>query len=534
VIIVWILTSKRFYEDCIKEITMVKTRLAKAAGVIMVMTLINKAVGFLRDALVASAFGTTYLTDAYNMAMTISDFLFIMIALAITTTFIPVLSDVLRKKGKEEMFELANNIINILTVISIVIVILSVIFAPQIVKIIAPKFTGETYLLSVELTKISVISLVFLVLHSAYTAVLQTLDDFLGPTIVGVLLNLPIIIYILMGAKGGVTGLTIATLVGMVLRTLTQIPFLIKHGFRFKPILNIKDSRIRRLIVLILPVIVGASANQINKIVNKTISSGLPEGSIAALSFAERLSDVFYTTFAVAIVTVMFPTLARTISENNKERFKGYLVSTINTINLTMIPCAVGVAVLSVPMVTILFKHGVFDDKSVQMTSMVLFLYGIGLPFYSLRDVFNRALYAMEDTKTSTKNSVIAVVINIILNIVTVKRFGLGGIAASSTIAAGVCAFLLFRSLSKKIDGIETKAVVLKGIKIIGASAIMGVVISITYRYVFSFLGGMLGMIIALGIAATVGILIYGIMLGLLKVEEYTLVLNKLKVKLKL
>jgi putative peptidoglycan lipid II flippase len=173
---------------------MTGTKLVKSATVIMMMTFINKAVGFFRDSLVASAFGTTYVTDAYNMAMTIVDFLFIMIALAITTTFIPVLSDILNKKGKEEMFSFANNLINILTIISIIIVLLSIYFAPLLVRLIAPKFRGETFSLAVQLTKISVISLVFLVIHSAYTAVLQTLDDFAIPTMVGILLNLPIII----------------------------------------------------------------------------------------------------------------------------------------------------------------------------------------------------------------------------------------------------------------------------------------------------------------------------------------------------
>ncbi|EQB90096.1 putative peptidoglycan lipid II flippase [Clostridium punense] len=510
---------------------MSNTRLAKAASVIMVMTLVNKAVGFLRDSLVASTFGTTYQTDAYNMAMQICDVLFIMIALAISTTFIPMLSEVQSRKGKEEMFNFANNILNILMGISLLLITFSYIFAPQIVRVIAPLFKGETYLLAVQLTKISVISLVFLIINAAYTAILQTLDDFLGPAIVGILLNLPIIIYIIIGAKGGVIGLTVVTVVGMALRALAQIPFLIRHGFKFKPIFDITDKRVRKMLSLILPVIIGASANQVNRLVNNALGSGLPAGSIAALGFGDRVSDVFYSTFAVAIVTVVFPTLARSINDNDMEGFKKYIVSSINNIFLIMIPCTIGVLILSVPIITILFKRGIFDDRSVAMTSSVLVFYALGLPFYSVRDVFNRALYAMQDTKTSTLNGIIAVLLNIILNLILVRVIGLNGLALSSSIAAAICAFLLFKSLDKKIHGIDKKSIIKTTLKVLVASVIMGVLVHITYTASYNILGGTVGILLGLIISAVSGVSVYAIALKVLKVEEFNIVYDLVKRK---
>lgn len=506
-------------------------RLAKAASIIMIMTLVNKAVGFLRDSLVASTFGTTYQTDAYNMAMQICDVLFIMIALAISTTFIPILSEVKAKKGKEEMFIFANNIINILFSVSIVLIIFSYIFAPQIVKVIAPLFKGETYVLAVQLTKISVVSLVFLIINAAYTAILQTLDDFLGPAIVGILLNLPIIIYIIIGAKGGVVGLTVVTVIGMALRTIAQIPFLLKHGFKFKMIFDIKDKRVRKMITLVLPVLIGASANQINRLVNNALGSGLPAGSIAALGFGDRVSDVFYSTFAVAIVTVVFPALARSINEDNMKEFKKYIISSINNIFLIMIPCTIGILILSVPIITILFKRGVFDDRSVAMTSSVLIFYALGLPFYSVRDIFNRALYAMQDTKTSTYNGLISVALNIILNLILVRYIGLIGLALSSSVAAALCALLLFKSLNKKIGGVDKKAILVTVCKIILASILMGVVISVTYNATYKILSGNIGILLGLTISGGVGVVVYAVAISLLKVDEFTIIYNSIKRK---
>ncbi|MEG0773306.1 murein biosynthesis integral membrane protein MurJ [Clostridium sp.] len=512
---------------------MTKTRLAKAATVIMIMTLINKAVGFLRDSLVASAFGTTYQTDAYNMAMQICDILFIMIALAITTTFIPILSEVLTKKSKEEMFRFANNIINILLLISIFLVTLGFIFAPQIVRIIAPLFKDETYTLAVQLTKISIFSLVFLIINATFTAVLQTLDDFLGPAIVGVLLNLPIIIYIILGAKGGVVGLTVATVIGMSLRTLAQIPFLMKHGFKFIIIFDLKDHRVKKMVKLILPVIIGASANQINRLVNNALGSGLPKGSIAALGFGDRVSDVFYSIFAVAIVTVVFPALSRAINDNNKNEFKKYITSSVNNIFLFMIPCTVGILVLSVPIITILFKRGVFDDNSVYMTSNVLTFYAIGLPFYSIRDIFNRALYAMQDTKTSTYNGIISVLINIGLNLVLINFMGLSALPFSSSIAAAICAILLFKSLDNKIGNIEKKSIFKTTFKITLSSVIMGIVIWFIYKVTYHTVGGTLGILFGLVISSIMGIAVYSLALLVLKVDEFNIIWRELRKKVK-
>lgn len=493
-----------------------KKRLAKAATVIMIMTLINKAIGFFRDALVGSAFGTTYQTDAYNIAMNVSDFLFIMIALAITTTFIPILSDTLNKKGKDEMFKFANNIMNITTALGIVLIVFGIIFSPIIVKVMALNANKETFDLAVKLTRISVITLVFLIMHSGYTAILQTMDDFLGPTVVGLIYNIPVIIYVLIGAKGGIYGLTIATLIGSALRAFAQIPFLYKHGFRFKLIFDLKDQRIKRMLMLILPVIIGASANQINKLVDQTLASGISNGGISALTYGQRVSDVIYATFAVAIITVVFPTMSRAISESDMKKFEFYMEKGINNMNMILFPCTIGLIVLSTPIITVIFKHGVFDERSVSMTSSALMFYAIGIPFFGLRDIFNKALYAMQDTKKSTINGVIAVIVNIILSLIFIGKLGLKGLALSTSLAAIVATILLFRGVREKTPNIETKPILITTVKIFIASIIMGIGVRLTYNFISGF-----NMLIAIMISVIIGVVIYSFTLKIVKVKEF-------------
>lgn len=511
---------------------MSKAKLAKAATLIMVVTFISKAVGFLRDTLIASSFGATYQTDAYNMAISIPEILFAILSLAITTTFIPILSESYNSRGKEDMFQFFNNIMNLIVIISLIFSVLGWIFAPQLVSVIAPKFTGEKYELTVVLVKISILNLVFMSLTAGYTALLQTFDDFLAPAFVGIMLNFPIIIYILLGARGGVVGLTIATVIGNVLKVVVQLPWMFKHGYRFKWIINLKDKRVNRIIMLILPVIVGAGANQLNAIIDKTIGSGLPDGSIAALNFASRITDVVYVTFATAVVTVVYPALSREGSNKNFDEFKLYITRAVNNINLIMIPCTVGLIILSIPVVTILFKHGVFDDRAVMMTSTALIFFSIGIPFYGVRDVFNRGLYALKDTKTSTINGLIGIGINIILNFTLVRFMGLGGLALATSIAAIVTTFLLLRSLRNRIGGINGREILITTGKIVLSSIIMGICVYFIYSIISIRITGFSGVLTGFILSSFAGLVIYAAELKFLRVNEFNTVYEKVKKKI--
>jgi putative peptidoglycan lipid II flippase len=515
------------------EEKMSKVKLARAAGIIMIVTLISKAIGFLRDALIAGSFGATYLTDAYNMSITVSEILFAVFSLAITTTFIPILSDIYKNKSKDEMFRFANNIMNILLLISIVLGFLGWTFAEQLVRVIAPRFTGETYELTVRLTRLSVVSIIFMSMNGGYTAVLQTLDDFMAPALVGMMLNLPIIAYILSGARAGVIGLAAATVVGNGLKVAVQIPWLLKHGYRYSLGLDFKDSRLRKLITLIMPVLIGAGANQLNAVIDKIIGSGLPPGSISALNFSSRITDVVYVTFATAIVTVVYPALSRESTSDNYDMFKFYIVKAVNNISLIMIPCMVGLIVLSTPVITLLFKHGVFDDRAVKMTVAGLIFYSVGIPFYGVRDVFNRSLYAMKDTKTSTKNGLFGIAVNITFNLLLVGFMGLGGLALATSIAAITTTFLLFRSLVKKIGHINGRQIVATNLKIAFSALIMGFFVHIIYNFSSDLLSGRLGVLAALLISVAAGVLVYALMLLLFRIEEFTLMLSKLSNRIK-
>ena len=505
---------------------MEKNKVVKSASIVIIITVLSKLVGFLRDTLIARSFGTTFQTDAYNMAITVPNIMFGIFGLAITTTFIPILNETYRNKGKEDMFNFANNIMNILFSLSILLCAFGWLFAPTLVRLIAPKFTGETYDLTVALTRISVINVLFMSMNSGYIALLQTLEDFTAPALVGFMLNLPIIGYILMG-NPSIKGLMIATVTGGALQVVIQLPWLIKHKYRYKFFIDFKDKRIKKMLALILPIVIGASVNQINALVDKTIGSGLPEGSISALNFAAKVNALVYSIFGAAIVTVMYPTFASEANGGNIKKFKMYISKSINNINLIMIPATVGIIVLSTPVVKFVFERGAFDESSVKMTATALTFYSLGVIFYGMRDILNRAFYSLQDTKTPMINGVIGMSINIVLNLVLVQFMGIGGLALSTSISAFVCAMLLMHSLRKKLGNFNGKMILSSSIKIIISSLAMGGVAKLSYGF-FSL---RLGEVSSLFTTIIISAIVYVIMITLLRVKEFFDALKLLKKK---
>ncbi|AEB75683.1 murein biosynthesis integral membrane protein MurJ [Clostridium botulinum] len=515
---------------------MSKVKLARFASQIMIITILSKVMGFWRDALIAKEFGATYQTDAYMMSLTIPSILFGLFGLAITTTFIPMLTKSLKEKGKGNMYEFANTVMNLITLLAIVIGVLGWMFTPQLVKLIAPGYKGDVYNLTIQLTRLSVINVVFISLNSGYTAILQTLDNFVAPSLVGVVMNVFIIGYLLFVKDTTIMGLTIATIIGNGSQILIQIPWLIKNKYKYSWKINFKDPRLKEMMVLILPVLIGIGINQINTFVDNNVASILPKGSVSVLQYANRLNSLVYGIFATSIITVIYPTLAKYINGTEiKEDFKKYLSKAINNINLIMFPATVGIIVLRTNIINVVFKRGAFDENAVNATAIALLFLAIGTGVLGIRDIYNRAFYAIQDTKTPMKNSAIGVFTNVVLDIALVKVMGIGGLTLATTISIIVSTILLAVDLRKKIGNIDAVAVLKTGGKIFTASVIMGLVVYVININVVKFISGNRGQMVSLMLCAAVGCIVYAIAINLFKVEEYNDIkshlLGKLKIK---
>lgn len=496
-------------------------KLISSVGIIVAISILSKIMGFTRELLIADKFGANYQTDAFKASQTIAGLFFDIIGAAVITTFIPMLSESYIKNGKEDMYKFANTVINMLVIASFIIFGISYFFSPQIVKLIVPKFSGEAYAVTLRLTKLSMLNIIFMCISGGFIAILQTLEEFTAPALVGIMVSLPIIIYILSGARFGIVGLTMATIIGYGMQTIIQLPWLFKNKYIPKLRVNIKDKRIKKMLLLIAPIFIGIGFNQLNIIINNVMASGLQEGSISALSYANLVNGIIYSIFASAIVTVIYPKLSKEAKDTDFTEFKKHTNQAVTSISLIMIPTSFGLMILRSTIISILFKHGAFGGNAVNMTSNALLFYAIGMMVYGIRDVYNKAFYALQDTKTPILIGILGVGLNILCSVTLVPYIGIKALALGSSAADFACSILMVGFLSKKIGCRNEKRLVVNLAKILYASMVMSLCVFFTNSYFEARFTGFKGNLLNLFISVIIGVIVYTTSIWSLNIHEF-------------
>lgn len=501
----------------------------------MVVTMLSKVLGFAREIVLGYFYGTSAYSDVYITAMNIPLVVFAAIGTAIITTFIPLYHEALEDGGEKRALKFSNNIVSIVAILSLILAIFGYIFAQPLVKLFAMNFTGEKLALTVQFVRIMMVGIVFIGLSNIMTAYLQIQGDFTIPGMIGFPNNIIIIASIILSAvTKNINILAIGGLLGMVSQFIFQVPFAIKKGYRFKPVIDFKDKYLKKMLWLVLPVFIGVAVNQINTMVDRSLASGLGDGVITALNNANRLNGFVLGLFIATLGAVIYPTLSKLSTENNKEKFAESVATSVNCVNLLVLPASVGAIVLATPVVRILFQRGAFDERSTALTATALVFYSVGMIGFGLRDILGKVFYSLKDTKTPMINGMIAVVLNIILNIALVKVMGHGGLALATSLSAIICILLLFASLKKKIGYYGQDKIKNTFFKALIASLAMGVV---TY-FVYKFFSGMLGLgfipeAISLGVSVGAGVIVYAVLVKVFKVEEIDLLIDMVKKKIK-
>ena len=506
------------------------SKVAKATLGLMIATIIAKVLGFGRELVLASSYGASMYSDAYLTAMNIPVVIFTIIGTTLGTVLIPMYFEVNSDLGEKKALNFTNNVFNIVIAICIVLAILGFIFTEPLVKVFAMGFEGQTLKVAIDFTRITIIGIVFTGLSYVMTAYLQIKNNFTVPGLISVPKNIIIIMSIILSVKYNPYIMIWGTLIGIATEFLFQLPFAIKSGYKYQPYINMKDKYIKKMSWLIGPVLIGVAVNQINAMVDRTLASTLVEGSISALNYANKLNGFVMAMFITSVAAVIYPMLSKLSSEDNKEIFTSSVVQSINSVILLVIPISVGAIVLATPIVKLLFQRGEFDARATSMTAIALIMYSIGMVAFGLRDILGKVFYALQDTKTPMINGAIAMIMNIVLNIILVKYLQLSGLALATSISAIVCIFLLFGSLRKKIGYFGQDKIIKTTIKSIVAAVVMGTVAYFTYDMVSNLLGvGFVKEAISLVISVGFGAITYGILVIVLKVDEINVITNMVK-----
>lgn len=497
-------------------------RAAKSVILITIFTLGSKFLGFLREVLIAAKYGSGLETDTFFISFTATLLLATFFREAIRTTFIPVISEVEEKEGRQGKFDHTNNMMNITFFVSLIVVALAILLTPLIIRVIASGFEGEQFHLAVKMTRMGLPSVLFAGVVGVLTGYLQSEEKFYSTAIIGIPLNLTYMIFLLfLSPYFGITGLMVALVIGTFFQLLIQVPETKSTGFKYRFIAEMKDEYIKKVLYLSLPVIIGVAINDLNAIVDRTLASTLVRGSISALNYSNRLIQLILGVFIMAITTVIFPILSKEANKDNMSGVKKTMGYGVNLVLLITIPAAVGMIVLARPIIEVAFQRGEFDVRATIMTSQALIFYSVGLVFMALRLLADRVYYSLQDTKTPMINGAISVGFNIVFNLILIKFMGHSGLALATSIATAIATILLFYGLRKKIGSLGTISYVKCGLKAGLASAIMGVVAYFTYYGLSDMLEGttlfkLISLIAAVGIA----VIVYGVLCYAFRIDE--------------
>ena len=496
-------------------------KIAQSAVMISFFTLVSKLLGFVREMLIASKYGSGYETDTYFVAMTATTMIMTAIGTSLNTSLIPVFTEVEERQGRRGKLKFLNNIFNVVLTITLILALLGFFLSPLIIKIVAGGFKGEQFELAVKLNRIGLPIVIFLGFTYVFSGFLHSSQVFGPPAIMGLPYNLVFIVFLLfMANKDNIFALMIASVAASSTQFLIQLPAVRHRGFKYKFSVDINDIYIRKTIMLVLPVLLGSAVQQINTIVDKTLASGLVEGSISALNYSAKINDVVVSVFIAAITTVIFPMLSRAFSQGDNEQVKQIMSQGVNIILIITVPATIGIMVLAEPIVRILFERGHFSSTDTIMTSKALFYYSLGLVGISLRLMLNKVFYSLQDTKTPMINGALAVGVNIVLNLIFIRFMAHAGLALATSISATFTSVMLFISLRKKIGPIGLRSYLRNLIKILLAALIMGVVVRFTfYGLISKFSINRFFEMILLLLSIGVGAVVYFVLCLLLKVD---------------
>lgn len=465
----------------------------KSAGVLGLLTSVSRVLGFIRDLVIATAFGTGVAAEAFVVSFKLPNLLRDLVGEgAANAAFVPILTECKEKKP-EDYWGLVSALFYVMSAALLTISALGVWFAPQVVGLIAPGFVRsedpEKLALTIHLTRIIFPYLFLIGLSALAMGVLNSLKEFTSSALGPILLNLSMITAGFYLEKSlGPLALVLGVLFGGVLQLTCQVPALAKKGFHLaRP--NFGHGLVKKTGKLLIPRVLGSALYQINVFVDTILASFegiVGAGGQSALYYSNRLFQLPLAIVGISIAQAVLPTFSTQIVREDLKGFKETFSMAVRSVLFVVLPASAGLVMLCEPIVRIIFQRGEFNAYSTQITSSALFFYAFGLLSCCLIKLLANAFYAMHDTRTPVKTALFSVALNIALCLVLMRPLQIGGLTLASSISATVNAVLLYRILRKRVGPIEEVRVLKSFYKTLAAACVMGV---FCYFYGAWFLG---------------------------------------------
>lgn len=482
----------------------------KATLVLAFFSLMSKVLGLARDIVIAHQFGTSMPYDCYQIAIKMPNMLFTIVSGALVTVIVPVFVEYAGKGKRNEAWQIFNTVMVVISLFYLGTSIIGILGAPYLVKLLAPGYQVEQWNLIVELLRILLPLMVFTGLASLFTGLLNANNIFGLPAFSTSVNNILIITFALtLGSFYGIHGLAIGTVLAAAGMAAVQLPALRKSGFRLNFKIDLKHPGVRKIYYLALPSVLGIAINQAPILINVVLGSWLPEGSLSALSYADRLNQFPLGLFGMALSTAVFPTLSARAAAGDRDGVAAILTTSLKAVALITVPASVGLMVLSKPIVSLTFERGAFNQGSSEITSAAVFFYAIGLLGQAGVFLLTRAYYSLQDTRTPVKIAVVAVLLNLVMSLLLIRPLQLGGLALASSLYNLFNMTLLMVFLKKKLPGLYQNKMFKFSLAVLSAAGLMAAVSYFTNRALAGWLPGTAGLLLQVGAAGMAGMMFY-------------------------
>ena len=462
-------------------------RIVRAAGVVSGATLLSRILGFVRDLIIARAFGAGTATDAFFAAFRIPNMLRELLGEgALSAAFIPVFTEAFTKRGRESAWRLAWTILTLLTLLLVLISIVGILLAPWLVRLIAPGFQAipSKLHLAIYLTRLMFPYILFIGVAALFMGILNSQGHFATPALSPSILNIAMIgcaLFLAPYVDPPILALAIGVLIGGAGQLLIQIPVVWRRGMGAHRGFDLSDPAVGRITRLMTPGVAGLAITQVNVFIGTLLASLMGEGGISILYYAFRLIQLPIGVFGVAIATAAFPAMARQAANRSLGEVGATVAYAIRLVLFVTLPAMVGLMVFRIPIVQLLFERGAFDRTVTLATAEVVLFYAFGLGAYVSNRILVPAFYSLQDTATPVKIGMVAVTVNIVSSLLLMHPMGLAGLALATSLSSFVNLGLLLIVLRRRLG--QLPGLSFRSLAPLGGAAIAMALIALSLVY---------------------------------------------------
>lgn len=434
---------------------------------VTLIVLISKAVGFVRDAVNTYYFGKSAASDAYYAAYGIYYIPILLFTSCITSTLIPMYLNARRNEGQLSADRFGSNVINLSALAAMALSILMYALAGPITRLVYMGFDQERMSMTIEMTRIMMPSLMFVTISIAQSSIMNASEKYFAGQLSGFPYSIVTILMMALFARSwGINALAWGTAIAGVLQVLVILPF--QRGvFKYRFCFDVSDKRVRRMILLAAPSMASMAVVELSNMFDKFMASGLSQGDMTGLTLGWKLVTLILGVVTVPIITVMFSRMSKHAAENDKQAIIDIVMQCIEVICLILLPIMAVAGVLATDVFHVLFVRGAFDIVAAQTTAAIFVMYLLGVIFYGIKDLLNRAFHSIQNTRVPLYTSLLQLTLNIIGNLILSRYLGAAGLALSTSIScaiATVLQFYLLRGKLGKMRYLETLIEVMKSL----------------------------------------------------------------------